>query len=1150
MKLSFLLVPIAIAVGATAAPDNAGLRKQVTFDEIKANFAQPDMLYAPFMFWFWDAPIDKAQAVEVAQKLAAQRINPGYAHARHSIATGAPSLPVEDWLSPLWFDALSDVVNVAEKSGTYFSFCDEYWWPSGRAGGKVLEAHPELRAVSLKWNTFDLAPGQALELPASFFTVAAQHAAAWDANASALAAGPQLGTWIWASARAGEKQSVWFRKSFALPEDAKVKSARIKIAVDDEYLLYCNDEFIGEGNNWKLPDEFELIAAVKPGRNVISIEAFNAEGNAGLIAGLVVELENGQLGRTLGTGADWLASDTYTVGWNFPDFDDSAWKPATVIGGPEAEPWKLGEHGARHVKATIKSSTLSVIGAGEPFTWTSPADGYWRVYSFNTYESTGVDNSDVNYLDNRLADAFIKIAYEPYLEHFRDKLGNRMSGVFMDNEGDYGYKLAWSDHLEAYYKQKTGRDIRLWMPLMIDDDSEGVYAKARYDWFDCVSDIYARFFSTVNQWCTDHGLYLTGHLWEESLMLEAVAVGDVFQAQRAFSMPGTDCLEQKALDPHDFKEARSVAEFEGRRLASEILGVAGWDMTPVLMKKALNSVTAWGVSHVIPHGLFMTRNFDGNYWPPDWYDENPYFRYLHQWSDFARRASYVNACGQYQPQVLLYHPMDSIWALSADGMFDPSEYGGVNEVGRWFGEMAHHIDAVYTAAINSFTEQGVDFLIADDEYLRKITVEGDKLLLNGYTFMCIMLPPVTVMPLDVAAKLVECAEKRPVFAMGELPTGSTDNGMNDPQMTVLMVQLRQAEKFRSAQDRLERGPFFESFTPAVELFQGEFPLLQRHIQIDGRDFFWLANNTSDYQNCEAQIDGIVGAACIWDCETGQIGPVEVQTSEERQLTAKDAQSRPLHVTRRRTRLRLSFKPYEAYWLVIDPQAQLTPEQIEKAKEFDEMGVLQVAKENNESTAAVEVAGPWRVSIDAADQPRLPNPVEIPDELKAGVEKPLEDWKALGIDTFSGYVDYSATFEFNGDTAGTRLDLGNVMHMAEVWLNGQPLGAKLWPPYVWDVAEVIKPGSNSIKIKVGNLIDKNLGGKSQSGLFGPVRVTYKKPRESAVAVPGGAPPKLRPYTGPPVDKKATAEEALKAWKGRVKASDSLGRRKLAPKRREP
>lgn len=354
--------------------------------------------------------------------------------------------------------------------------------------------------------------------------------------------------------------------------------------------------------------------------------------------------------------------------------------------------------------------------------------------------------------------------------------------------------------------------------------------------------------------------------------------------------------------------------------------------------------------------------------------------------------------------------------------------------------------------------------------------------------------------------------------------------MNDPQMSALMDQLRRTEGFRLPQDGFGTRAF-ESFTPAVDILQGGFPLLQRHIKIDGRDFFWLANNTNDYQNCDAQIWDVAGVASIWDCESGQIRPVEVQASEDRQLTAKDPKTmQVIHQTRRKTHVRLSFKPYEAYWLVVDPQAQLTAEQIEKAKQFVETGVLQVAKEDKESTAAVEVAGPWHISVDAAGQPSLPNPGVLPGELSAGVDRPLEDWNAWGLPAFSGFVDYAATFEFNGNTAGARLDLGNVMHMAEVWLNGRPLGAKLWPQYVWDVSEIIKAGPNSIKVKVGNLIDKNFGGKSESGLFGPVRITYPKPPEVESA-----------------ETPASVEETLKAWRGRVKKPEDVFRRRLAPRR---
>jgi len=36
---------------------------------------------------------------------------------------------------------------------------------------------------------------------------------------------------------------------------------------------------------------------------------------------------------------------------------------------------------------------------------------------------------------------------------------------------------------------------------------------------------------------------------------------------------------------------------------------------------------------------------------------------LHLWSDFTRRAMYVNSHGRVEPDVLLVNPMESVWAL-------------------------------------------------------------------------------------------------------------------------------------------------------------------------------------------------------------------------------------------------------------------------------------------------------------------------------------------------------------------------------------------------------------------------------------------------------------------------------------------------------
>ena len=112
-------------------------------------------------------------------------------------------------------------------------------------------------------------------------------------------------------------------------------------------------------------------------------------------------------------------------------------------------------------------------------------------------------------------------------------MGKSIPGCFIDNEGDYGWQIAWSDTLDKDYQKRYGRDIRLWMPLLLDQDVEGLAAKARWEWFDLVSDLYAANFQAVTDWHNRRGMYTTGHFWEESLIAQANACGDYMKTLRA-----------------------------------------------------------------------------------------------------------------------------------------------------------------------------------------------------------------------------------------------------------------------------------------------------------------------------------------------------------------------------------------------------------------------------------------------------------------------------------------------------------------------------------------------------------------------------------------------------------------------------------------
>jgi len=87
----------------------------------------------------------------------------------------------------------------------------------------------------------------------------------------------------------------------------------------------------------------------------------------------------------------------------------------------------------------------------------------------------------------------------------------------------------------------------------------------------------------------------------------------------------------------------------------------------------------------------------------------------------------------------------------------------------------------------------------------------------------------------------------------------------------------------------------------------------------------------------------------------------------------------------------------------------------------------------------------------------------------------------------GLLDYTKTVTFAAPAPDLRLDLGRVCHVAEVWVNGESCGARLWGPHVFVVGPALKPGANEVRVRVGNLINNTYGEPAESGLLGPVRL---------------------------------------------------------------
>jgi len=118
------------------------------------------------------------------------------------------------------------------------------------------------------------------------------------------------------------------------------------------------------------------------------------------------------------------------------------------------------------------------------------------------------------------------------------------------------------------------------------------------------------------------------------------------------------------------------------------------------------------------------------------------------------------------------------------------------------------------------------------------------------------------------------------------------------------------------------------------------------------------------------------------------------------------------------------------------------------------------------------------------------------------QTPLRSWTELGLAWFSGRCVYRTSFSLE-KTAGHRIDvdLGDVRECAEVWMNGQPVGTRLWPPYRLDITEWVRPGQNELAVVVSNLLSnqftwdvlgsRGVGKTLPSGLLGPVRIEIQQ-----------------------------------------------------------
>jgi len=586
---------------------------------------------------------------------------------------------------------------------------------------------------------------------------------------------------------------------------------------------------------------------------------------------------------------------------------------------------------------------------------------------------------------------FINLYYEEFYKRYSQYFGNALAATFADHEGSYGDKLPWTPRLFETFQRKAGYDLVPRLPGLIYDIGPTT-EKLHCDLLDTISELYSdSFWKQVSDWCDQHNIYHSGHVWEESLFWGAAWQGDFYRVLRSMSIPGCDTLVEWARESVWLREVASVAAFEGKHVVCENQGVLGSDsyVSPDLMRRTSNCLGAWDIGEFVPHAF----NYDlmrTNY-PPDWFRGQPYLPWFHFYADQMRRISFVNCESQRLSDLLVLYPQVSIWGQSASA-FRNDDFSHLLGNANWSPD-AVETSEQYADLKMRLTEARYDFMVADDYYLEKSEFAGGRLHINKAEFQLLILPPMSTTRRSTAARVRDYYRAGgTVIALRRLPYTSVESGRDDAELKAIweeVFDLRSTAEPYLMRKGANGGRSYwvpgyvkdlveiirEVLDPDIELVDGPANnLYALHKRNAGVDLYWVVNDKAEARTHVLRFKA-KGRPEKWEAVTGKRSPLFYETQGDK------------------TVVRLALGPWDAAYVVFDPTGPAQPLAL-AATNLEEFHVLRADEKQvvvqgrgvpgdktghvelqkgqtryrgeyqSKSAAPLEISGEWNVTVEA------------------------------------------------------------------------------------------------------------------------------------------------------------------------------------------
>jgi hypothetical protein len=783
------------------------------------------------------------------------------------------------------------------------------------------------------------------------------------------------------------------------------------------------------------------------------------------------------------------------------EYGMSAPNPAPLLRSDEGKP------GDEDALASEVRDLTAQFGANGVLEWQAPA-GQWEILRIGyTISGALVSTSSgkwqglvIDYMDRAAFETYWREVVDPLMADAKPYLGRTLKYLVTDSWELGG--INWTPGFREEFRARRGYDLLSYLPVMtgriIEDRATSGYFLN--DLRRTVADLIAQ-----NHYgaFAEHARTLGLGIHPESGGPHGAPI-DALQLLGLDALPQTEFWAVNAHRPTDqdrffVKEASSAAHIYGKKLvAAEGMSSIGpqWeericnDLKPTFDQALCAGLNLlfWHTFTSSPakYGLPGQEYFAGTHFNPN----------VTWWKVSAGWIAYINRC-----QFLMQQGLP------------------VSDVLYYYGDEVPNFVRVKSDDPAKVLP-GYDYDVIDEDALvHRLDVRNGNLVLpEGVAYRVLVLPAIPLISLRALRKTERLIEQG-ATVIGPKPVHTTGIDTSSGEMARLAERLwgpcdgttvreHRYGKGRVVCGKTAREVLAEEHVLADFEFSAAHPEASMdfvHRRTPSADIYFIRNARPHPETAQITVRVSGKQPELWFADTGKVlRPAVFDVTPDG-----------------RTRMPLTLEPYGSVFLVLRQPAgpHVTRLTRDGALLFpastppDDFPVVWRAHD----TVRIESARAGHYEAAAADGAQLTATFQDPawqQEAKGTWEvrftpgwgapestrfESLTSWTANAdprIRYYSGTATYSTEVEISPAwlRAGRRLeiDLGEVREIAEVTLNGLPLGTLWKPPFRVDVTAAAKPGRNHLQVGVTNLWPNRLIGDEQPGVAH--RLTYTNIRK--------------------------------------------------------